>query len=69
MRAQAAVEAGGQISKKGALALVTTNLEKLLGVHDTDDADLVATYGGDLLGFSGKVAAIISPRRELVDVI
>ena len=65
----AAVEAEGQISRKEALALVTTNLEKLLGLQSNDDADLVATYGGDLLGYSGKVAAIISPRRELVDVI
>jgi len=31
-------------------------------------SDLVATVGGDLLSFEGKVAAVISPRRKVVDL-
>ena len=34
---------------------------------DPYDGDLVATTGGDLLSFEGKVVAIISPRRGKVD--
>ncbi|PIL26888.1 hypothetical protein GSI_10026 [Ganoderma sinense ZZ0214-1] len=64
----AALEAGGTISKAQAITLVSTNVEKLLGVErDADETELVATSGGDLLGFS-KVVAVISPMRGVVDV-
>ncbi|KAI0074162.1 carbohydrate esterase family 9 protein [Panus rudis PR-1116 ss-1] len=58
-----------QLSKSEALALASTNLEKLLGLEDTDLGDLVATQGGDLTEFSSKVIAVISPSRGLVDII
>jgi hypothetical protein len=49
---------------------VSSNIDKLLGVSaKPEDADLVATRGGDLLSFEGKVVAVISPRREIVDLI
>ncbi|KAI0690094.1 carbohydrate esterase family 9 protein [Cytidiella melzeri] len=67
--AWAALEAGGSISRKDALALVTSNLEKLLGIPSEDDADLVATVGGGLSDYSSKVVAVISSRRGLVDMI
>ncbi|PIL26899.1 hypothetical protein GSI_10037 [Ganoderma sinense ZZ0214-1] len=64
----AALEAGGTISKAQAIALVSTNVEKLLGIErDAGETELVATSGGDLLGF-GKVVAVISPVRGVVDV-
>ena len=54
-----------------ALALASTNLEKLLG-NDAGAAlgasDLVVTQGGDLLSFESKVVGVISPRRGSVDL-
>ena len=65
---QALSENADSISRLDALAMVSTNIEKLLGVHVTPyDSDLVATSGGDLLSFEGKVIAVISPRRAKVD--
>ncbi|GJE95461.1 carbohydrate esterase family 9 protein [Phanerochaete sordida] len=56
------------ISKATAFALVSSNIEKLLGVPlDPYESDLIATSGGDLLSFDGKVVAVISPRRGRVD--
>ncbi|KAH9929527.1 uncharacterized protein BXZ73DRAFT_47982 [Epithele typhae] len=55
--------------KKGAFALATVNMEKLLGLEGKpNEQDLVATVGGDLLGYQGKVIAAISPRRSVVDI-
>ena len=66
---QAALEAAGQISQTQALALASYNLEKLLGLDFEEElSDLVATEGGDLLGFESKVVGIISPRRETVEL-
>ena len=65
----AMLESDGQISRLEALALVSTNLEALLGLKsDHAMAELVATESGDLLDFSGKVVGIISPRKGLVDL-
>lgn len=65
-----AYDARCKISKEETMALATVNLEKLLGVNaeDGSEGDLVATRGGDLLGFEGKVAAVISPARGVVDL-
>ena len=58
------------VSRKQALALVTTNLEALLGVEVSgNDADMVAYRGGDVFDLSSKVAAVISPRRSSVDLL
>jgi hypothetical protein len=69
---QAALEAGGRVSKLQALALASTDLDKLLGGGDVTLAsgasDLVATQGGDLLSFESKVVGVISPRRKSVDL-
>ncbi|EGN99656.1 hypothetical protein SERLA73DRAFT_159873 [Serpula lacrymans var. lacrymans S7.3] len=60
----------GEISKAQALAMASTNIETLLGVQvNPIDGDIVATSGGDLLSFEGKVVAIVSPRRGLVDIL
>ncbi|KAI0710536.1 hypothetical protein C8Q76DRAFT_600196, partial [Earliella scabrosa] len=66
--AWAALLLNGEISKADALALVSVNVEKLLGVKtDGLESDLVATSGGDLLDLS-KVVGVISPRRGVVSV-
>ncbi|KAI0766557.1 composite domain of metallo-dependent hydrolase [Irpex lacteus] len=67
--AWAALEAGGSISRKEAIALVSTNFDRLFGISAGDHADLVATTGGSLFDYSSKVAAIISSRRGVVDII
>ncbi|KAJ8496472.1 hypothetical protein ONZ51_g1109 [Trametes cubensis] len=67
---EAMLDAGsGVLSKSKALALASVNVERLLGLEfDPEDRDLVATIGGDLLDFGGKVAAVISPRQGVVDI-
>jgi hypothetical protein len=62
------LETGGDISTVDALALVSVNLEDLLGVN-MDNSDLVVTKGGSLLDFQGKVVGIISPTRGVVDLL
>ena len=67
---QAYIEAGGIISRTDAIALASTNTEKLLGV-DPETArlgDLVATEGGDMLDIQSKVVGVISPRRGQVEL-
>jgi len=66
--AWAALESDGQISKSEALALVSTNLEELLGV-DSGSGDLVATLGGSILDAEARVAGIISSRKQVVEWI
>ena len=67
---KAALEAGDRISRMEAYSLVSINLEKLLGLHrDEFNSDLVAVRGGDFLDFNGKVVAIISPSRGVVDLL
>lgn len=66
---KAALDSGGIITKADALAMASSNIESLLGVHTTEgDADLVATRGGDILSFESKVVAVVSPRRDSVDL-
>ena len=66
---QAQIDSRGLISIEDALDMATTNIEKLLGVtRKASESDMVATKGGDLLSFEGKVVAVTSPRRGLVDI-
>lgn len=55
------------------MAIGSTNVEKLLGAKVGNTAvsavDLVATEGGDLLDFTSKVKAVISPGRGYVDLL
>ncbi|KAJ7098290.1 carbohydrate esterase family 9 protein [Mycena epipterygia] len=64
--AWAGLESNGVLGKAEALSLVSSNLETLLGV-DESNSDLVATSGGS--DFEGKVVAVISSRRAVVDLI
>ncbi|KAL1759392.1 hypothetical protein FB107DRAFT_205135 [Schizophyllum commune] len=66
--AWAALEMPEEISKADAIALASTNLEKLLGLP-AEDGDLVLTAGGDLLSMESKVAGIVSPRRGVVELL
>jgi len=70
--AWAALEASGSISQSEAVALASTNLEKLLGVNGSEGVqevgDLVATSYGGILDFESKIVGVISPRRRIVDL-
>ncbi|KAF8630669.1 hypothetical protein AX15_002817 [Amanita polypyramis BW_CC] len=66
--AWAAIEEYGKISDVEVLAAGSINLEKLLGVDETN-TDLVATQGGSLFDPGSKVVAIISERKEVVDLL
>lgn len=60
------------MSKAEVLALGSTNIVKLLSGESrlqSEQGDLVATRGGDLLDFGSKVAAVLSPSRGIVDVL
>ena len=62
------LDAPDTLTRSAAFAIASTNVEKLLGLSvDPYEGDLVATSGGDLLSFEGKVVAVISPRRGKVD--
>ncbi|TFK75380.1 carbohydrate esterase family 9 protein [Pluteus cervinus] len=63
----AALDAGGRLSKAKALALASVNLEQLLGVES--QANYVATQGGSILDFQGKVVGIISQRKGAVELV
>ena len=65
---QAAIELEGNINVEQALAVGSVNLEKLLGVRDFN-CDLVATQGGSLFDAGSKVVAIISERKEGIDLL
>lgn len=63
------IDSNGLISMEDALNMATTNVEKLLGVtRRASESDTVATKGGELLSFEGKVVAVTSPRRGVVDL-
>ncbi|KAF9225904.1 carbohydrate esterase family 9 protein [Gyrodon lividus] len=67
--AWASIDSQGLISMVDALTMATTNVEKLLGVtRKAFNSDMVATKGGELLSFEGKVVAVTSPRRGVVDL-
>ena len=57
----------GAVSKIQAFEVASTNVDYLLGLEDDDNeidpGALVATKGGDLLGFEGKVVAVL--QKEL----
>jgi len=50
-----------------AFALVSTNLEKLLGLS-LPDADIVAYHGGDVFDFNSKVVGVISSSKGTVEL-
>ncbi|KDQ09069.1 hypothetical protein BOTBODRAFT_165096 [Botryobasidium botryosum FD-172 SS1] len=60
----AALDGNGKISKEQAIALATTNLEKIFGI-DTQ-GDFVAYHGGDVFDMESKAVAVMSARREQV---
>ncbi|TFK22333.1 hypothetical protein FA15DRAFT_706442 [Coprinopsis marcescibilis] len=65
----AALESNGRIQERQAYALVTTELEKLLGVREIDgeSADLVAVEAGTIFNMSSKIVGVISAQRGVVD--
>ncbi|KAI0692573.1 hypothetical protein BC835DRAFT_1416500 [Cytidiella melzeri] len=66
----AALESNGVIDKNQRYDLITTNLEKLLGVggYFGSDAELVIYQGGDAFNMSSKVIGVASPRKGVVEL-
>ncbi|CAE6451909.1 unnamed protein product [Rhizoctonia solani] len=65
----AALESNGDIKKQDALALGTTNLQKLLGLEGNESlGDLVAYRGGDCFDLASRPVAVVSSARETVDL-
>ncbi|CAE7231904.1 unnamed protein product [Rhizoctonia solani] len=65
----AALESNGDIKKQDALALGTTNLQKLLGLEGNDLlGDLVAYRGGDCFDLASRPVAVVSGARAVVDL-
>ncbi|KAG2013293.1 hypothetical protein CC2G_010222 [Coprinopsis cinerea AmutBmut pab1-1] len=58
----ASLESNGRIEERQAYALVTTDLEKLLGIREVGEetADLVVVEGGTIFDLSSKVVGVIS---------
>ncbi|CDO69917.1 hypothetical protein BN946_scf184568.g3 [Trametes cinnabarina] len=67
----AVLESNNWINKRQAYELVSTNFEKLLDLEGWigDFGDLVAYEGGSALDFTSKPVAIVSPARELVEIL
>ncbi|KIY48772.1 hypothetical protein FISHEDRAFT_65620 [Fistulina hepatica ATCC 64428] len=58
---------GEEISAGEAWAMVSTNLEKLLGIERAP-GDLIALHGGSIFGLETRVAAVISPLQGTVNL-
>lgn len=61
-------ESNGRIDEQEAHALLSTNLEKLLGIINLQN-DLVAYEGGNVFDLSSKVVAVLSSERGVVDLM
>lgn len=59
------------VSKVQALEIASTNIDSLLGLdveagEEVDAGALIATKGGDLLDFEGKVVAVLQKELGVV---
>jgi hypothetical protein len=58
------------MDKGEALALLSTNLDKIFDLYDDqgEDDELVAYEGGDMFSMESKVIGIVSPRSGHVEI-
>jgi len=67
--AWAAFESVDRITKSKALALASTNLEKIFGIPSSAKrSEWVAYRGGDVFDFGSKVVGVVSRTRKRVDL-
>ncbi|KAG8920012.1 hypothetical protein FRC01_000977 [Tulasnella sp. 417] len=64
--AWAALQTPRDISKEDALALASSNLEKIFGLPRSED--FVAYKGGDMFDLESKVVAVMSKRRARTEL-
>ena len=64
------MESNGLIDKQKRYELVTTNLEKLLGMRGYfgGDGELVIYQGGDAFNLTSKVVGVAAPKKGLVEL-
>jgi len=68
MNLKAGLESNGEIGKRQAYALSSSNLEKLLGVRREGAGDLVAYAGGSCFDLSSKAVGVLSSERQMVEL-
>jgi hypothetical protein len=63
------LESNGTIHQSQAFALVSSNLERALGLtHRFDNPDLVMYQGGGVFDFESKVIGVVSSERNVVEL-
>ena len=66
---QAASESAGRIGEEDALALLTSNLEKIFAIPPSVvEGEYMAYKGGDVMDFTSEVVAAVSKNRAAVDI-
>jgi hypothetical protein len=66
---KAALDSNGTIHQSQAIALVTSNLERALGLAQRNYMpDLVMYEGGGIFDFTSKVVGVVSMEREIVEL-
>jgi len=66
---KASLDADGLLGKGDALALASTNFNKIFGLYDDEfEDDLVVYEGGDVFSMESKVVGIVSPRMRQVEM-
>lgn len=65
---QAALESKNRIAKNQALALASTNLEKILGIPSSAVRGDWVAYRGDVFDMESKVVGVVSRRRKRIDL-
>lgn len=61
------LESNGRISETDAVSLVTSNLQRLLGIREMDD-DFVVYEGGGMFERTSKAVGVISRDRMHVEL-
>jgi len=68
--AWAGLDSDGLLGEKDALALATTNLNKIFGHYDgnSEEDDLVVYEGGGVFNMESKAIGVVSPRLGHVEI-
>lgn len=64
------MDSNGQLDRGAALALVSSNLNKVFGLYGEDhrEEDLMVVEGGDVFRMESKVIGVVSPRSGHVHI-
>ena len=66
---QTQLDGNGRITREQAVAMASTNLERMLGISSSDmKGEWVAYMNGGVLDFTSKVVGVVSERRGVVEL-